>query len=278
MSKDNLSEAAKTLSEAGASLGGKARAQNLTPERRSEIAKQAAAARWNTNIPLAEYEGQIEFGNLVIPCAVLPDGTRVLSERGVTKGFGLKRAGSNWQRQNETGARMPVFASADNLKPFIDEELRLALISPIMYRPASSPGAVAYGVRADVIPKVCDVWLMARDAKALKKQQFHVAVQADIVMRGLAHIGIISLVDEATGYQADRAADALEKILATFISKELCKWAWTFKPDYYRELFRLRGIKASEFSASRPQYIGHLTNDIVYKRLAPGVLEELPRQ
>jgi hypothetical protein len=30
-------------------------------------------------------------------------------------------------------------------------------------------------------------------------------------------------------------------------------------------------------SVRRPQYFGHLTNDLIYKRLAPGVLEELKR-
>jgi hypothetical protein len=257
------------------SKGGNARAEKLTAERRSEIAKQAAATRWSSDVPLAAYEGYVLFGDVEIPCAVLPDGTRLLSERGVTKGLGLKRAGSNWQRENKTGARMPVFLSAENLNPFIDNDLRLALISPVLYKAKSSPGAVSYGVPAKVIPMVCDVWLKARDAGVLKKQQVHVATQADIVMRGLALVGIIALVDEATGYQADRAADALEKILAKFISKELCKWAWTFKPEFYREMFRLRGIDASEFTTKRPQYVGHLTNDIVYKRLAPGVLDEL---
>ena len=45
------------------------------------------------------------------------------------------------------------------------------------------------------------------------KRQLETAQQAEIIMRGLAHIGIIALVDEATGYQRDRASDALSKIL-----------------------------------------------------------------
>ena len=34
-------------------------------------------------------------------------------------------------------------------------------------------------------------------------------------------VGIIALVDEATGYQRDRAKDALASILEAFIAKEL---------------------------------------------------------
>lgn len=84
------------------------------------------------------------------------------------------------------------------------------------------------------------------------------------------------MVDEATGYQADRARDALAKILEAFVAKELRKWVKTFPADFYWELFRLRKLPYNG-SVKRPQYIGHLTNDLVYARLAPGVLDELRR-
>lgn len=41
------SEAARLLSQIGASKGGKARAASLSKKRRAEIAKRAAAARWS---------------------------------------------------------------------------------------------------------------------------------------------------------------------------------------------------------------------------------------
>jgi hypothetical protein len=98
-----------------------------------------------------------------------------------------------------------------------------------------------------------------------------------MLIRGFARVGIISLVDEATGYQRDRAKDALARILEAFIAKELQPWIKTFPDDFYEELFRLRGLDFPRDTVRRPQYFGHLTNDIVYKRLAPGVLEELKR-
>jgi hypothetical protein len=102
------------------------------------------------------------------------------------------------------------------------------------------------------------------------------AVASDMLVRALAHVGIVALVDEATGHQADRARDALARILEAFIAKELRPWVRTFEPSFYKELLRLRGL---EFDGTlrQPRYIGHLTNDIVYRRLAPGVLEELKR-
>ena len=117
----------------------------------------------------------------------------------------------------------------------------------------------------------------ARDARKLAKIQIPVADRADVLMRGLAHTGIIALVDEATGYQRDRAKDALAKILEAFIDKELQPWIQTFPADYYEEMFRLRGLVYPTASVKRPQYFGVLTNDVVYRRIAPGVLDELKR-
>jgi hypothetical protein len=111
----------------------------------------------------------------------------------------------------------------------------------------------------------------------LQPNQAHIADQCEILVRGFARVGIIALVDEATGYQEDRARDALARILESFIAKELQPWVQTFPVDYYKELFRLRGLPFPTDTVKRPQYFGVLTNDIVYKRLAPGVLDELRR-
>jgi hypothetical protein len=44
-----------------------------------------------------------------------------------------------------------------------------------------------------LLPQICEVWLKARDKEKLTKIQFPVADRADILMRGLAHTGIIAL-------------------------------------------------------------------------------------
>ena len=47
LARFDASKAASILSALGASKGGKARAQSLTPEKRSEIAEKAAETRWS---------------------------------------------------------------------------------------------------------------------------------------------------------------------------------------------------------------------------------------
>ena len=279
---DEKSEHARALSELGASKGGKARAKSLTPTERSEIARRAAEKRWGrfvSSVPRATHSGVLTIGDLTIPCAVLDDGTRVLSERGVTKALGGKRGGAHWRRMRESadGAHLPVYLSANNLRPFIDKELAMALSRPIVYRPGGG-GQVGHGVNATLLPKICDVLLKARDADVLVPSQRKIAASADLLIRGLAHVGIIALVDEATGYQADRARDELVKILEAYISKELLPWTRRFPPEFFEEIYRLNGWKFVPGNLRGPRYVGKLINHLVYKKLPPGVLEELRRK
>lgn len=97
------------------------------------------------------------------------------------------------------------------------------MLNPIRFR-APTGGVVATGYDATILPNICDAVLAARDAGALRTDQLHIAKQCEILVRGLARVGIIALVDEATGYQRDRTKDALAKILEAFIDKELQPW------------------------------------------------------
>ena len=261
-------------------LGGAARARRLSAEERSQIAKTAAQARWGVDKGSAVqlkpvHSGVLHLGSIAIPCAVLPDGTRVLSARGVIKALGINRGGSHWRRKREGdhGADLPIFASAPQLKPFIDAELSLALASPIMYK--HQTGGIAHGARADLVPSICEIWLRARDAKALLKGQQHIAVAAEILIRSLAHVGIVALVDEATGYQETRAKDALQELLDRYLRQEFAAWAKKFPDEFYQNIYRLRGWTWKGRSVNPPGAVAHYTNNLVYARLAPGILTEL---
>ncbi|WP_199698961.1 P63C domain-containing protein [Oleomonas cavernae] len=251
--------------------GGIARAKALTPAERSDIAKRAAVNRWNKDLPAAIYTGEIEIGDARLSCAVLENGIRVLTQSDMMRALGRSRQAKG-RGFYDADVNLPAFLTAKNLKPFIPNELYVTS-SQIEFRLPS--GQKAFGYRAEMLPQVCEVYLKARDADGLTHNQEHIARQADILMRGLATVGIVALVDEATGYQRDRAADALAKILEKFIAKELQPWVPTFPDMFYEELFRLRGLDFPRETVKRPQYFGHLTNDIIYERLAPGIKDEL---
>lgn len=214
----------------------------------------------------------LKIGNVEIPCYVLEDGTRVLTQYGFYEAIG--RSGKPARGRGSSLEKVAPFLALDNLKPFINNDL-IDSTKPIKFIP--DKGAPAWGYRAEILPKVCEVYLKARDAKVLLKSQEKFASACDLIVRGLAHVGIIALVDEVTGYQAVRSRQALEEILEKFISKELRKWAKTFPDEFYEQMFRLRDWQYQPFSVKRPVIIGKFTNDLVYERLAPGVLEELKR-
>jgi hypothetical protein len=98
------------------------------------------------------------------------------------------------------------------------------------------------------------------------------------LLDGLADIGIIALVDEATGYQAERDHDALQKILAAYINEELLPWQRRFPDSYYRELFRLLNWQYSPPQVKRPRLVGKITDDVIYKQLPPGVRDALRKK
>ncbi|WP_286974970.1 P63C domain-containing protein [Pseudomonas sp.] len=261
----------------GKAKGGIARAKSLTPQRRSEIARSAALAKTeNAKLPKATHgsaDHPLRIGDVDLPCYVLEDGTRILSQRGVMQGMAISRgslAGG--------GDRLTALMESPGVRQFATPELIDALKNPVKFI-YSAGSSVAYGYPATLLAEICDALLAARKNNSLPARQSRIADQAELLVRGFARVGIIALIDEATGYQKDRAKDALAQILEAFVAKELQPYVRTFPADYYEHLFRLRGLDYPPKNAKyRPQYFGTLTNDIVYKRLAPSLLGELKNQ
>ncbi len=195
----------------------------------------------------------------------------MLTQEGFLKAIG--RSGKPAKGRGSVVEKVAPFLDLDNLKPFIDKELESSTF-PIIFQPIK--GGKAFGYKAELLPKVCEVYLQARDKGTLHKSQLKFAIACDILMRGLAHIGIIALVDEATGYQEIRDRETLQKILDKFLLTEYAKWAKRFPDTFYKEIFRLNNWQYMK--VKRPSVIGRYTNDVVYERLAPMVLDELKKR
>ncbi|MFT8736805.1 MAG: P63C domain-containing protein [Zymomonas mobilis] len=220
----------------------------------------------------AVYSGKLPIGDVELDCVVLDGGVRVLSERAVHRAFGSKRGGSHWKRTKQLGggASLPSFLSAKNYSDFISKELETALENPILYR--TTGGATpANGIRAELLPEICGVFLAARRANKLHPSQEHLAIQAEVLMEAFAKVGIIALVDEATGYQRDRSHDALRLLLSKYIAEGLQKWIKTFPDSFFAELDRLYDNDTSH--GKRPQYYGKFINKYVYDQIENGYVK-----
>jgi hypothetical protein len=213
------------------------------------------------------------IGGIPIDCYVLDDETRVLSQRGMFNGLGIKRGGPRSENEpSNTGAEIPRFASQKWLKPFISSDLEVALKSPVFFQPPT--GHTGYGYPAEVLVDVCDAILEAEKQGVTGVKQANLVEHAWALIRGFAKVGIIALVDEATGYQEMRAKTALADILESFLSDYRQKWTKTFPDEFYKQIYRLREWDW-DGSAQRPGAIGGWTNNFVFDRLAPSLTDEL---
>jgi len=207
------------------------------------------------------------IGDIEIPCYVLEHETRVLVQSAMISALGMARGGSS----HGGGDRLAHFVASKAISTFIDSDLT-DVTKPHRFR--MPQGGIAHGYSALLLATLCEAVLAARASGELHHQQGHIADRCEVLMRGFARVGIIALVDEATGYQEIRAKNALATILEEFIAKELQPWTKTFPYEFYKQIFRLKKWRGPD-GVKRPSVIGRYTNDIVYARIAPGVLAEL---
>lgn len=242
-------------------IGARARSAALPPEVRSRIAAKAALKK--AGYPSATHTGCLLVAGSSIPCAVLSDGRRVVWQREVV---GLLTG-------NKKGG-LSRYLSASNMRQFAPEKFQsgdfdeTAIIFEL-------DGRKAHGFEAEDIVDICKMYLLARKAGALLPNQIHLAAQAEIIVLSLAKVGIAALIDEATGYQEIRDRKALQALLDKYLRKEHAAWAKRFPDEFFREMFRLKSWAYPTVGNARPGVVGKYINNLVYERLAPGLLKEL---
>lgn len=268
MQASNENETSEAIKDQTKVVGGLARAASLSSRERSAIAAKAATARWSSDVPLATHgsaDRPLRIGEIEIPCYVLADGRRVISQRGLKAGLGMNATGG--------ARRMLGFIKSIGVKEPSANDLTVRINSPIKFR--LPVGGLAHGYEATLLAEICEAVLDARKDERLHRSQKHIADQCEILVRGFARVGIIALVDEATGYQEIRDRQALQAILDQYLRKEFAAWAKRFPDEFYVEIFRLRKWPWRGMKVNRPQVVAHYTKDLIYARLAPRILKEL---
>jgi hypothetical protein len=218
------SETAKELSKLGAAKGGRARANVLTAAQRREIGKKAIATRWAKykdtvapelpvpkvgesnpgDLPFSMFRGTIRIGDMDVEAHVLNDERRVFTQREVVRVVSGGRESGNLARYLD---RNPLYANQFSSGPTVD------------FKVPGSP-TIANGYDATLLIEICELYLEARRQKLLKPSQQKLAFQSEIILRSCAKIGIIALIDEATGYQEVRKKRALQLKFQAFIAEE----------------------------------------------------------
>ena len=268
-----------------AAKGGKARASVLTPEQRKEIAQTAARARWGEKdeskqasesadqhkpivleptpkLPVSMFPGKLSIADGKYLCYVLDNGKRVISQREVVRALTGQSKGD-----------ISRYLDSQNLKPFISNKLVAG--QTIQFTIAGNP-VTANGYEATLLLDICDAYLKARDQGVLASNQAHLAKQAEIITRACAKLGIIALIDEATGYDKFKKKQEYQLKLQAFIADELQEWARMFPEEFWFELARLEGVHYSP--RSRPLRWGKYVMMFVYDAVDADVGKELRKK
>lgn len=252
------------------SLGGKARAEKLSPSQRKNIAKKAAKARWEAvrsaakqlqdpnHVPEALCEGLLEIGSVEIECYVLDSMKRVIHKRGMAKALGMKSEGGN------------VFMRAMSRKGLgseIGEDLRSKLDNPIVFKTLTLD--LGHGYDATILIDICQAIIDASKAKKLGAGQEALAVQAEIIIRASAKLGIVALVDDATGFIADKRREQYKELFREFIRDEIKLYDEPQFPDQlFDVIYKIYGLPRKADAKNHPQFFGRFIRKYIYEPLA----------
>lgn len=253
-------------------LGGHERARRLTTEQRREIAQKAAEVRWArirdpNRIPEADSDGVLRIGDVDLDVYVLKDRRRVINKKAMARALHLKSEGGN--------AFMRTM-SRKGVRSAVSEKLLEKIENPISFK--GLKGDLADGYEAEVLIEVCDALIQARNDEALAPSQKFLAIQAEIIVRSAAKIGIIALIDEATGY-TDKTKDEYKRLFDQFIRSEFRQWEQEFPHKFFDIIYRIYGLKRQKpDSTKHPQFFGHFIRRYIYYPLANSngvILEKL---
>jgi hypothetical protein len=280
---EDASQAARNLSKLGADKGGRARANVLTPEERREIAQRAGRARWAKagklksikpdeepekpsdssgnavpEMPYSMFTGSLEIGDVTFECHVLNNHQRVLTQREVVRVISGGRISGNLTRYLE---RNPLYNG------------EMLAGRTVQFRVPGAGSQAAIGYDAELLVEICELYLDARAQGVLKPSQKRLASMAETIVRACAKVGIIALVDEATGFQKVREKRALQLKLQAFIADDMQEWARMFPEEFWYELARLEGVRYSP--RNRPLRWGKYVMAFVYDAIDSDVGKEL---
>lgn len=223
------------------------------------------------NLPIAKYGSSktpLKLGELEIPCYILndKDKTRVLTGRGIAKIFNLSDSGKEFTR----------FINLKVIKSKISPTLFEELSNPISFK--LSGGSIANGYKAELLIDLCKV---VKDAFLPHLNENNVYLQryiiADTIINASAKTGIIALIDETLGYkEKDDAKESLSRFFNSFLLKEAAKWVKTFPDSFFFNIYKMRGWTWA-LTNKHPAIVGQWINDLVYKRLAPGLVDEFSK-
>jgi hypothetical protein len=208
----------------------------------------------------AKFPGELQLGDASVDCYVLNSGERVLSMSGTVNAIAKVDSGN-----------VGNIVGIEALKGLIDKDKFAG--ETISFVIPGNP-IEAKGITAEMFLELCSAYVEALRKGLLRTdKQKENAIRCSVLLASCAKVGLIALIDEATGYQYQREDDALRVKIKAFIAEELRAWEKTFPDELWEAFGRLTGWKGSLHS--RPKWWGKLVIELIYETLDPDVAKYL---
>lgn len=96
------------------------------------------------------------------------------------------------------------------------------------------------------------------------------------MVRAFSKTGIISVIYKLTGYLDDQVKTVLNDIFNKFLLEDAKQYKVTFPLELYKEWFKLNNWEwRPENAQKKTGVLGKWTNNLIYARIAPGILSQL---
>lgn len=203
-----------------------------------------------------------------LPCYVLEDGQRIFRLSNLTKALRGKEHGKfgNYLAASNIQKYLP-----ERLWPLNDNEHDRVPQGIIEFE---LNGKIEKGYNSEDFIDVCSAFVQANiNDESLSEAQREIVKNANKFLMATSKIGIIALIDEATGFQYQRESYELQMKLSYFLADDAREWEKTYPDELWKEFGRLTNWKGS--LKKRPKYWGKLVNALIYDCLDKGVAEYL---
>lgn len=213
-----------------------------------------------SEVPFAKFAGVLSLGGRELDVYVLSNDERVLSMRGMVRAL--------------TGANNSVVEEIPGAKPILPLVLNDSPVEGFSSFIIPGNPQRAKGITAEQFIDFCRAYMQAvGDGRLTSAKHRRIALLCSSFLFSSAKVGLIALIDEATGYQAYREKDTLQVKIKAYVAEELRAWEKTFPDELWQEFGRLTHWRGPLHL--RPKYWSKVVNEVVYDALDPDVAKYL---
>jgi len=203
------------------------------------------------------HSGPVRFGDVECEAVVLDNGARGFIQRQMMKAVGFS--------EKKQSSRFLIFLAELSPKALIImQNTGCQVVNP----GHGNANFVSY----EIVPEICDAVIDAALDGVLHPQRRHLIAPCRKIQAALSRVGIVALIDEATGYQYRRESSALQDLFAKLIREHVSDWQRRFSPDFYEAIFALYGWKYQGHAHGIPAIVGKITLRYVYEAIFPAAI------